>query len=288
MLLLVSEKTGDHWSPVFESSDVTALGEGTRRSGKLSEAGIRNTLRAVKIAFDDAKAQGAESIVAAATMAARIASNTEEFLARAKEQGTPISVLSGEQEAELGFRAVAEDPAFSAHENLSTIDVGGHSTEIVSAEKLEGGRNVAFRQSYAVGTLGLREALLEREHLTPQELLHASTSIDDSINQVAPPIAKGVVVALGATGTNLVSIRDRLAEWEPGKVHGACLSYEEIGRAAGWLSAMTDAQRAALIGIEKGREKTIHIGALILERALFAIKAEGCLVSVRGWRYAML
>ena len=51
---------------------------------------------------------------------------------------------------------------------------------------------------------------------------------------------------------------------------------------------MSDEERAAVPGIEKGREKSLHIGALILERFLFAVRAESCVVSTRGWRYAYL
>ena len=95
-------------------------------------------------------------------------------------------------------------------------------------------------------------------------------------------------MVLGATGTNLVSIREKLKAWEPDKVHGAVLDYEEISRAVGWLMPMTDAQRRDVPGMEPGREKTIHIGALILERFLFALRASSCGVSVRGWRHALL
>jgi exopolyphosphatase / guanosine-5'-triphosphate,3'-diphosphate pyrophosphatase len=51
---------------------------------------------------------------------------------------------------------------------------------------------------------------------------------------------------------------------------------------------MTDAERSQVAGIEPGREKTIHIGALILERFLYALRQERAVVSVRGWRHAML
>ncbi|MEI8283289.1 MAG: hypothetical protein WCG75_12850, partial [Armatimonadota bacterium] len=98
----------------------------------------------------------------------------------------------------------------------------------------------------------------------------------------------GTVVALGAAGTNLVSIRDHLATWQPEEVHGAELTYEEISTAVGQLMPLSDSQRAAIIGMEPGREKTIHVGALIVERFLFALRAEYCLVSVRGWRHALL
>jgi exopolyphosphatase/guanosine-5'-triphosphate,3'-diphosphate pyrophosphatase len=71
-------------------------------------------------------------------------------------------------------------------------------------------------------------------------------------------------------------------------VHGAYLDYEEVSKAVGWMSRMTDAERAAIVGMERGREKTLHLGALILERALHAFRALGTRVSVRGWRHALL
>ena len=115
-----------------------------------------------------------------------------------------------------------------------------------------------------------------------------ATRVDDLIGLCYRPRACGTVVVLGAAGTNLITIRDRMAEWDPLKVHGQYLDYEEIGRAVGWMMPMTDAERASIVGMERGRERTIHLGALILERFLHALRAEGCFVSVRGWRYALL
>jgi exopolyphosphatase/guanosine-5'-triphosphate,3'-diphosphate pyrophosphatase len=54
------------------------------------------------------------------------------------------------------------------------------------------------------------------------------------------------------------------------------------------MMPMTDEQRAAIPGMEPGRERTIHIGALIAERSLYALSCNGCYVSVRGWRHALL
>ena len=68
------------------------------------------------------------------------------------------------------------------------------------------------------------------------------------------------------------------------------LGQHSIGRFMGnvLLAGEKADPRAALVGIEKGRERTIHIGALILERFLYALKAEGSFVSVRGWRHGMI
>ncbi len=288
VLLVVAEKQDGSWRTIEETSAVTGLGKGTKTSGLLSESGMASTLAAIKTAFDRASNLGSDPPIAAATMAARIASNTSDFLARADSQGTPVRVLSGTDEADLGFRAVAKDPLFADADRLSIVDVGGHSTEIVVADRSNMGWNTLFRWSFPLGALGLREDSLEPDSPTPQDILRSVVVIDDKLSGQNWPLPCGQVVTLGATGTNLVTLREKMDEWQPDRVHGAWLGYDEISLSVAWLSAFDDAGRARLKGIEKGREHTIHAGALILERCLFALGSSGCTVSVRGWRHALL
>jgi exopolyphosphatase/guanosine-5'-triphosphate,3'-diphosphate pyrophosphatase len=288
VLLTIEEQIGEQWKPIWETTDVTSLGEGTKETGLLSPIGIERTLAALKAAYAKANELGCREIVAGATMAARIAKNTPYFLDLAQEQKTPVIVLSGDQEAELGFRAVADDPSFATYERVSIIDVGGQSTELVTADRIDQGWNVRFRRSYPVGTLGLRGGVLRKESPDFRALLQAVCEIDDLIGMIYLPNQTGHAVALGATGTNLVTIREKMVEWQPEKVHGAWLDYEEVSKAVSWLSSMADAERRSVPGMEPGRERTLHIGALILERFLHAIRALGCSVSVRGWRHALL
>jgi exopolyphosphatase/guanosine-5'-triphosphate,3'-diphosphate pyrophosphatase len=300
VLLLVAEQRDGAWHPVYEDTAVTALGEGTKRTGVLGEPGMATTLSALQEMFLRARAHGAGSIRAAATMAVRIASNTPDFLARCEAQGTPVEVISGDEEARLGFESVANDPAFKDFHRLSIVDPGGHSTELLTAIRLpsppgplspgegEGGWHTEFRHSFPVGTLGLKTDVLTDESPGPQQILGAIDLIDELLGSKVNTADPGVVVVLGATGTNLISIREGLDTWQPDKVHGAYLLFEEISRAVGWLMPMTDEQRRQIKGMEPGREKTLPAGALILERFLHALRAEGCYVSVRGWRHAML
>ena len=288
VLLLVSELRSGIWVPIHEDTAITALGEGTKQSGLLSERAMSDTLGAVGRFWRAAVELGAENVVAAATMAARIASNSADFLASAAAQGTPIRVLSGEDEAQLGFRAVVEDPMFASSGRISIIDPGGQSTEMVTATRCDSGWEVDFRRSYPIGTLGLKSTHFPNEQVNGLEVIRASGAIDDLIGVCYRPGQCGEVVVLGAAGTNLVSVRDSLLEWVPDRVHGARLDYEEISKAVGWMMSMSDAERSVIPGLEKGREKTIHIGAFVLERFLFALRAESCRVSVRGWRHALL
>lgn len=252
---------------------------------------MERTLLALRKAFADAKAQGADQVLAAGTMALRIARNREEFLSMAEGQGTPAQVLSGEEEARLGLLSVTLDPLFSSEERLSIVDVGGHSTEIAIAKRTSGGAGVweqLFRKSFEIGTLGLIGGTLKAECPSGIDLVRAAAEIDNAIAMKFGSGEAGLVAALGATGTNLVSIRERLVQWDPDRVHGQRLSYEEISRAVSFLSQMPLAERSKLIGMEPGRENTLHAGALILERSLHALGRESCKVSVRGWRHALL
>ncbi len=288
VLLVVAEQRNGSWVPILEDTAVTALGDGTKATGLLGEPGLTATLDALARFFSMAKDLGVESIQAEATMAARIATNTPKFISRALAQGTPVSVLSGEDEADLGFLAVATDPMFSDASRISIIDPGGHSTELVTADKVNGNWKVGFRRSFSVGTLGLRSTNFPDERLTSMQIMKGVAAIDDLIGLAYRPHESGMAVVLGATGTNLISIRDKLLRWDPVKVHGAVLDYEEVSKAFGWLAEMSDLERSQVAGMEPGREKTIHLGTLILERFLFALRTYECRVSVRGWRHALL
>lgn len=289
VLLLVQERDGSSWRTVFESSRVTGLGRDAKRSGRLAEDRIAATLEALRDCFREARQFGADQVIAAGTMALRIVENAPDFLARAEAQGTPVRVISGEEEADLGFLAVAEDPLAAKVPRISIIDPGGQSTELLTAERTHDGWRMFFRKSFPVGALGLREQTLSSESPSPADRMQALGEIDDLLSSVEyGPGEAGQAFVLGATGTNLISIRDGLLTWQPDRVHGAELEYEEVARCVGWMFDMDDAGRAAIPGIEKGREKTLHIGCLILERFMHAIHVDRCRVSVRGWRHALL
>ena len=288
VLLLVSEMIDEIWVPIWEDTSITALGEGTKQTGLLSEEAMVRTLEAIRRFVSKAEELGCPTTRVAATMAARIATNKEEFLDRGAKQGTPITILSGDEEAQLGFEAVVNDPMFAGNSRISIVDPGGQSTELVTADREGEAWRVQFRRSYPVGSLALKSTYFPNERTSSIEILRGTSAIDNEIGLCYLPNCCGTVVVLGAAGTNLISIREKLTEWQPNLVHGAILPYEDISRAVGTLMPMSDEERSQIIGMEKGREKTIHLGALILERFLFTLRAEECLVSVRGWRHALL
>ncbi len=287
LLLTVCNWNGSNWSSIYESSEVTGLGEGVKVTQRIESSKAEKTLRALAVAFKKANELGA-SVRAYGTMALRIAENAEEFIRMANEQQTPVTVLSGEDEAKFGLLSVLEDEVFGDSELITIIDVGGHSTEIASSRRLKQKWKTTFRKSFSVGTLSIRDTVLSMESPNGLELLRATKTIDDLFGLRYLPNQTGKVVALGASATNLISIREKHEKWMPEIVHGSYLDFEEISQFVHLLSGLTEIERSQLIGIEKGREKSIHIGALILERALQAVHGLGVYISVKGWRHAIM
>ena len=139
-----------------------------------------------------------------------------------------------------------------------------------------------------VERFGLSQEQAARLAAVGPERLAAMEEIDRAFEEGSVPPAEGLCVVLGATGTNLITMRERIDVWQPDRVHGAWLEYEEVSRWFERLCDLDDEGRAALPGLERGRERSIHLGALILERAMFTLRVARCRVSVRGWRHALL
>lgn len=288
ILLLVAELIDGYAQAVAEDYEVTGLGEGTNTTGYLRPESMQRTAKALERVWQRAVSLGAVKIEAKGTMALRIARNAQEFLELADNQGTPVSVLSGDEEAENSFLSVACHPLYRDLPLLSVIDIGGHSTEIQIAEKTEDGTwKTHFRESRPVGTLSLKAGTLRDECPGFRERLRAVAEIDDALGFIVTPGVHTTAVAVGASATNLVAIRDRIEPWDPSRIEGATLDYEEVSKAAAWLAELPLSVRASLPGIETGREGTVHIGALILERALHCLKVLECRVSTRGWRFGL-
>ena len=102
----------------------------------------------------------------------------------------------------------------------------------------------------------MREGVLAKDSPGIGETLAAVVEIDDTIGLRYLPHCCGQVVTLGATGTNLVTIRDGITEWSPDLVHGAELGYEDVSKSVATMFELDDAGRAAL---QQPREVPAHV-----------------------------
>ena len=109
--LLVADVDGREIRPVCEQSKQTRLGHSFYETHRLQAEAIGATATAVAGFAAMAREAQAASIRVIATSAAREAVNREELTSAIEQaSGLKVEVISGEQEAALGFRGVTTDP----------------------------------------------------------------------------------------------------------------------------------------------------------------------------------
>ena len=109
--LLVADVDGQEIRPVSEQSQQTRLGHAFYETHRLQPEAISATATAVAGFAAAAREAQAASIRVIATSAAREALNRDELTSAIEQaSGLTVEVISGEQEADLGFQGVTTDP----------------------------------------------------------------------------------------------------------------------------------------------------------------------------------
>src|SRR5262249_44293840 len=105
--LIAELKTDDSFDVLDDLAEITRLGEGVQRTGRISPEAEERSLQVLRRYLDRCKDLFVEEIIAVGTSALRDAHNSAEVLSRFKEQlGLDVRVISGDEEAAYSFLAV--------------------------------------------------------------------------------------------------------------------------------------------------------------------------------------
>ncbi len=193
-------------------------------------------------------------------------------------------ILSEADEARWSFLSVARDADLGiGGELLAVLDIGGGSVEVAL------GRNeVEQWLSFPIGAGRLRETLLPSDPPAEREIQNAVQFLDATLEPVRalPPPER--VVSIGGTGVNLAMLALEATQFDPAQAHGVWIRLETLLTLREQLMRLSDAERRALPGIEPNRAPLLPIGALIMERALLALRGTAIQISMRGLRYGIL
>lgn len=283
-LLLIADKTASDLKVISDHSTVVRLGQGVDQNRALHPDAIDRTLSCLRGYAEKVKAAGGRpsDAICVATSQARDAKNGAEFFARVEaETGFKFRIISGDEEARLTFLGgllPGMDPQHSA-----VIDIGGGSTEIISAI---GG------QSVDIGSVRYTERFLKSDPVTDEEFWACQASIDDML---APLVewrkrtpADMQLVAVAGTATTLASWFLGLKEFNAVEIDQTTLTRGDIHRMVEELKWRTVAERCQLSGIEKGRADVLLAGALILWRSMELLSFPSARISTRGLRFGAL
>jgi len=254
---------------------MTRLGEGLDAGGTIAPAAAARTAAAVEEFAALAAAAGAPETEVVGTYAVRAAHNPEELFRRLDR---PVRVLTGEEEARLGFRgAVAGLAVARTGSHVIVVDIGGGSVELTHGTP----RNI--RESH---TLPLGCAILTRQFLAHDPPLadevdalraHLARSLAPVVTRLRRRRAR--VVGVGGTITTLAALDQRLAPYDPDRVHGYRLKTSAVRGLTEGLLAEPLAIRRRRPGLQPERADIIGAGALVLDHLLLALGVRWLVVS---------
>jgi exopolyphosphatase/guanosine-5'-triphosphate,3'-diphosphate pyrophosphatase len=277
---------------------ITRLGEGVDERRSIGEEPRRRTVAVIREYVERSRAAGAEHIRVIATSAVRDAANRNEFLATVRAQtGLDPDVLTGEQEARLGFAGATMSLAPGTA--CMVCDVGGGSTELVRG--VSGGAIAGFT-SLDIGSVRLTERHVRSDPPRTEELEAARANADAHVEEAArafgsaaparadvaahgegatlgSPLTDDTFVGLAGTITTVAAIDLSLPGYDRSAIHHCVLSRERIGVVRARLASMTSAGRRALPAMPRGREDVIVAGVVILEAVMDRFGFVECLVS---------
>lgn len=183
--------------------NTTQLSLGLAKTGRLSEDAIVRTAKAVTDFFAEAANNGAEKIYIFGTEAMRNPGGQD--LKKLIERQIPVCVdiVSGEQEATLGFVGAAGTKG-----KIAVIDIGGASVEAV--EGVDG--VITHAQSLPLGVVRVRD-------ITGDDRTSIERYYREHIKEYGK-LSADALMAIGGTATSLASMLLDQKEYDATAIHG--------------------------------------------------------------------
>lgn len=291
--LLVGELgDGDCWTSTLDTvaraGEPCRLGRGLHETGMVAEELVERAAHLTAEFVRRARSLGAVHVIAAATAALRSARNGEAVAARLGERaGLPVRILSGDDEAQLMYRAVVLGLGQRARQSQCVVfDLGGGSTEVVSGVGHQPGR----WNSLPFGAVSLTERWLPGDPPTEETIQRAQAHIAEVVMHgcALMPERTTLLAGVGGTVTVLASIERDLADYDPALLEGLWIDQSRAREMIRRLVTASHVQRRELPIMGEGRADIIGAGALVVEALIDRFQAPGLVCSTQGLRYALV
>jgi exopolyphosphatase/guanosine-5'-triphosphate,3'-diphosphate pyrophosphatase len=249
--VLVAEPQNGQLRKVMEQRAYTRIDKASQHDGAIDQAKIDEVAEVVATQVRLAREIGAEAIRTVATAAIREAANRDEIVAEINRvAGVAVEILSEHEEGRLAFVGATKTLGHPVDGEVTVVDVGGGSSEVVFGTVPDGLRSV---QSFRIGSGFLADDLLSSDPPSPSEIRAVRDAIADFFAGVEfeqPDQA----VAVGGSATSLRSLV------------GSVLEYETLERAVRVLTGAPAAKVAKRFELDPRRVRILPTGVLLLEK----------------------
>jgi exopolyphosphatase/guanosine-5'-triphosphate,3'-diphosphate pyrophosphatase len=250
---------------VKEYEKIVKTADGLQESGEIKKITVEKIVEAIKEAKKMIDTKD-EEIVAVATAALRIASNSEKVLKIIKkETGVEFKVISGTEEANYTALAVSErlKKLKLQNEDFILLDLGGGSSEIYIKKEQR-----SFIKSFPLGIVTLTQkynSVSDVKESLENETKEIRKFVDEIYRQFSKP---KLFVSTAGTATTLASFKLGIdyEHYDHTKVTGVVLNTQDIDQALQKLLSMSEEERNRWAGV--GRSDFIISGISILKKIL--------------------
>jgi len=276
-MLVAEAQDGKRALPVARRRSIVGLGRRLRETGRIEAAEFEAGLRVLRDFHREMRRGEVVAYRAYGTACLREAGNRADFLDAAANEGIDIEVIDPAEEARLTWEGIRW--AVAARPGDVVMDIGGGSTEFAF------GPHEGESVSLPTGVVVLATLLPLSDPPEPWELRAATYYAGRRIGDGTRPFGRRRfhrLIGTAGTFTTLAAMERGMTRYDPDRINGARLSAAVVRRWADRLGRMTDAQRLRMPGMEKGRERYVVHGALLIVAAMERFRVDGVTVSDAG------
>ena len=281
---IAEQAANGEWTTIVDRAEITRLGEGVDRTGRLDERAAERTIEAIGAMVEEAERNGVIAIAAVGTAGLRAAEDRDEFVQAVRERdGVELEVIPGEEEARLAYAAVVRSLGLQAG-SLVVFDTGGGSSQFTFGSE----DGIEERFSVNVGAVRFTERFGLDRAVSEEELAAALAAISADLASLDGRPAPDALVGMGGAVTNLTAVQLRLAAYDPELVHGSVLEAVELDRQIELYRTRSADERREIVGLQPKRAEVILAGACIVRTVLAKLGRSSLTVSDRGLRHGVL
>lgn len=265
---------------IGEFKESARLSQRIGPDGALPPEEIQNIVRILTHFKRICDVHGVTQYRAAATAAIRNASNAQHIAKALSEQsGFHVEILSGEDEARLGFLGMMQTMDIT---DGFLVDIGGGSTEI----SLFRNRKLLNSVSFPFGAVNTTRRFAPSGEFQADQLHSIRQMVLQALSE-QPWISRSPglpLVGLGGGVRTLSKINQRKRKYSLPITHNYVLSPADMDDLAIWLPSLPGEKRKKVDGLSKDRYDIIVPGLIILQTIFRATGAKQYVVSGAGLR----
>ena len=251
-------------------------------SGQISETAISYAVETIRLFANFCRTRRADRVIAVATAAVRRAANREQLVQQISgETGLSLRVLSGEEEAHLGYIGVVNTVS---EENALMADLGGGSLKLVAFEN----RMEQHAESLDFGAVTLTKEFGTFEQTTQESRSALAAFLTRAYQGI--PWLPGIepIIGIGGTFRSLARIIRRRRSYIPDTTDYFEISKEDVWAVYEDLAQRSLGERRDMPGLEEARADIMTAGTAAIYYLLEVTQRPKIIVTTTSIRDGLL